>query len=146
MQYPGRVGALALSLVTAALPAQSQSRTPSVSCTVADHNIALELLLPLKPDLSRAPAPAGMQGNLEIHHQKLPRERRSWSLDDRQPTQMWLQGLDLKLRLLLDPETLVDLIIEAQRRALVDTSYAGHFRLETAEGVRVTGRIACEAG
>jgi hypothetical protein len=123
----------------------AQYRVPTVYCSTRDHNMALDLELPLRNDGSRAAAASGFAGDLEIIHQKMPADRRRWSLDKRQPAQFWLTGNDLKLRLLLGTgENLVDLVIEAQRRAANESIYAGNFRLETAEGVRVTGRMSCE--
>lgn len=141
--------AIATSLATAAMAwpvlAAAQYRVPTVYCSTRDHNLAFDLELPLRTDGSNAAAAAGLAGSLEIIHQKVPAERRSWSLDKRQPAQFWLTGNDLKLRLVLGTgENLVDLIIEAQRRAANESNYAGNFRLEMAEGVRVTGRVGCE--
>lgn len=123
---------------------QAQVRTPSISCQVADSNIVLDLLLPITPE--GGPAKSGLRGSMEIHHFKVPKDRRRWSLDGRQPTQMWHVGNDLRLRLVLaSGDDLVDLVIETQRRPDAGANI-GTFRLETAEGVKVQGRIECHAG
>ena len=137
--------ALAAALATVApLPAAAQQRQAQLSCALADHNFLLDLVLPLRPD-GGADA-RGMQGRLEISHQKLPHERRQWSLDRRQPTQLWLHDRDLRLRLVLGlGEALLDITIEATRRQTGDAEYAGTITLRAAEGVRLTGRITCAA-
>jgi hypothetical protein len=125
-------------------PAAAQLRTPSVGCQIADTNIALDLHLPLSRDGS-GNAARGMRGSLEIHHQKLPRERRSWPLDDKLPAQFWNWGGELKIRLLLaGGEQLLDLVIET--RQLHGGPHTGTFRLEAAEGVKISGRIECTVG
>jgi hypothetical protein len=144
-----RLGATALAcaalLVAGTVPAAAQ-RGPMLACAVADHSIALDLMLPLASDGSGAGTKAGLSGSLEIHHYKVARERRRWSLDGRQPTQLWNHGNDLKLRLMLAPgENLVDLVIETRRRPDAG-AHMGGFRLETGEGVRVEGRIECTVG
>lgn len=134
-----------LSLVAIVpLPASAQQRQPSVGCQVTDTNVALDFLLPLSRDGS-GNAARGMRGLLEIHHQKLPRDRRAWPLDDRLPAQFWNWGGELKVRLLLGQgEQLLDFVIETRR--VPAGPYAGSFRLESAEGVKVTGRIECTVG
>ena len=71
-------------------PAGAQIRTPSISCAVNDHSLALDLYAPLNPDGSGTLGRGGLQGSLEIHHYLMAKERRRWPLDGRQPTQ---QGL-----------------------------------------------------
>jgi len=141
----GLAGGLGVGLCTGG-DAGAQVRTPSVSCTVADGNMTLDLYLPLAMDGSGVAASAGMTGSLEIHHSKVPKERRRWSLDGRQPSQFWNLGPEMRLRLILAPgEQLIDLVIETATRQ-GDGVYYGNFRLETAEGVRVTGRLQCYVG
>jgi hypothetical protein len=137
-------GALGIATVLAAQASVAQVRPPSISCAVNDSNLHLDLFLPMT--FEGPVDKGGLQGSLDIHHYKVTKERRSWKLDGRMPTQLWYVGNDLKLRLTLVPgENLIDLIIDTQRRpdAAVHT---GNFKLETGEGVRVTGRIECRAG
>lgn len=126
--------------------AGAQIRTPSVSCSIGDNNVALDLYLPLAADGSGAGARSGMRGSLDIHHYKVAKDRRRWSLDGLTPSLMWNYGNDLKLRLMLAPgEALVDLVIETQQR-VGTIGHMGTFRLETSEGVRVQGRVECQVG
>lgn len=144
---PSRVFAIAAAAsgFLAALlgPSVAQPRPqPTISCSVSDHSFLLELVVPLRPDGSADPR--GMQGSLDIHHQKLPLERRRWSLDKRQPTQLWLLGNELRVRLMLGiGEQLMDVVIETARRSQLDSEFAGNISLRSAEGVRLTGRITC---
>lgn len=138
------IAVLSAAAALAVSPTSGQIRPPSISCAVSDTNMHLDLFLPLGFD--GAVAKTGLQGALDIHHYKVAKERRRWQLDGRMPTQMWYVGNDLKLRLTLVPgENLVDLIIDTQRRP-DGAIHMGNFRLETGEGVRVTGRIECTAG
>lgn len=147
MLRAGAAAAWALAGAASAPSALAQYRDPLVVCEVRDYNLALDLEMPLKRDGSGTPADDGMRGRLQILHQKVANERRDWSLDKRRPTQFWLVGNDLKLRLMLGlGEELIDLVIEARRKGEDDSDYAGTFRLNTAEGVRVTGRIGCAVG
>jgi hypothetical protein len=58
-----------------------------------------------------------MKGSLEIHHQKVPKDRRVWSLDGKRPAQFWNRDRELKLMLLLGSrEELITLIIETKAR------------------------------
>jgi hypothetical protein len=124
----------------------AQIQVPSVACTVADSNMTLDLYMPLAMDGSGVAATTGMTGSLEIHHSKVPKQRRRWSLDGRQPSHFWNLGSEMRLRLILAPgEELIDLVIETANRQ-GDGVYAGNFRLQTAEGVRVTGRLQCYVG
>jgi hypothetical protein len=86
-----------------------------------------------------------MQGTLEIHHQKEPKERRLWSLDGKRPVQFWNQGGELKMLLVLGTgdDAILVVIETAQRQG--ETDYTGAFRL-TAPGVRLTGKLACVVG
>lgn len=146
MRWIAALFALAAAGLAVVVPASGQMRMPSISCSIADNNIALDLYLPLAADGSGAGGRSGMQGVLEIHHFKMAKDRRRWPLDGRQPAQIWNIGNDLKLRLMLGTgEALVDLIIEVQQRAGT-IGHMGNFRLDTAEGVRVTGRVECQVG
>ena len=125
---------------------RAQIRTPSVACSVADSNMTLDLYLPLAMDGSGVAAPTGMTGSLEIHHSKVPKDRRRWALDGRQPSHFWNLANEMRLRVIVAPgEQLIDLVIETANRQ-GDGVYAGNFRLQTAEGVRVTGRLQCYVG
>ena len=133
---------LGLMLCTPIPPALAQPYQPSVACRASDSNMALDLYLPLAKDNS-GNAARGMRGELQIHHQKMPAPRRRWNLDDKLPAQFWNVGNDLKIRLLPGTgEELVDLVIEVQKRS--QSAENGTFRLETAEGVKVQGRINCQ--
>ena len=133
----------AIAVLTNA-PAPAQQRIPSVGCQVSDSNVTLDLYMPLSKDGS-GNAARGMRGMLEIHHQKLPKDRRSWPLDEKLPAQFWNWGNDLKIRLLLGTgEQLIDFIIETKR--VQAGPHTGNFRLETGEGVKVVGRIECSVG
>lgn len=126
--------------------AVAQIQTPSISCSVADSNLTLEFYMPLASDGSGAALGKSTTGSLEIHHFKVPKERRRWSLDGRPPTQFWYVGGDMRLRFVLATgDDLVDLVIETATRQ-GDGVYAGNFRLQTGEGVRVTGRLQCFGG
>jgi hypothetical protein len=132
-----------IGLVPAGEAAAQQG--PAVVCEVADFNIALRLYLPLQRDGSGAPAPGGLQGTLEIFHQKVAKESRSWLLDGRQPSQFWNVDSELKMQLLFGSgEDRIRLLIDARRREDVG-QHVGTFRLE-AGSVRVVGRLACTAG
>ncbi|MFM9937888.1 MAG: hypothetical protein ACKVP7_00160 [Hyphomicrobiaceae bacterium] len=125
---------------------QAQMRSPSISCSISDNNVVLDLYLPLAPDGSGAGAPSSLRGALEIQHYKMAKDRRRWSLDGRSPSLIWNYGDDLKLRLLLAPgDALVDLVIETRQR-IGTIGHAGTFRLETGEGVKVQGRAECQVG
>ena len=119
---------------------------PAVSCAVADYSLTLDLFLPLETDGTGGAARGGMKGTLEIHHQKVARDRRRWALDGRQPSMLWNVDKDFRIRLVLATgENLVDLVIETQLRA-ASGNHAGTFRLLTSEGVKVQGRIECSVG
>ena len=144
MAGPVVSGALFVCAFVTAAQVSAQLRAPSVGCQVADTNVALDLFLPLARDGS-GNAARGMRGTLEIHHQKLPRERRTWTLDDRLPAQFWNVAGELRIRLLLGQgEQLVDVVIEARQSPA--GPHTGTFRLETGEGVKVVGRVACTVG
>jgi hypothetical protein len=131
-------------LASGVVPGAAQQRTPSIDCEVTDSNVALDFYMPLSKDNS-GNAARGMRGKLDIHHQKLPKDRRSWSLDDKLPAQFWNWGNELKIRLLLATgEQLIDFVIDAKR--LQPGPHTGTFRLETGEGVKVIGRVECTVG
>lgn len=122
--------------------AEAFRQQPTLSCSVSDHNLLLDLVLRLAP--GGAADPAGMEGELQIHHPKLSHDRRRWPLDKRQPANLWLNGNELKLKLVLGAsERLVVLVIETQRRTASDDAYAGTWTLATAETPRLSGRVAC---
>lgn len=124
---------------------EAQYRDEVISCRVFESNIALDLTIPLARDGS-GNASRGMRGTLDIHHQKVSRERRHWDLADKLPAQFWNWGNDMKVRLLLGTGgQLVDLVIDTQQRPGQQV-HAGSFKLETGEGVRVTGRLECYVG
>ena len=136
---------LCFTILFFATPALAQPAGPAAICRVADGNITLDLILPLARDYS-GNAARGMRGELQINHQKMSKDRRRWALDDRLPAQFWNVGNNLNIRLLLGTgEQLIDLVIETQRRQS-QLEHTGTFRLETAEGVKVQGRIDCTAG
>ncbi|MEZ5815688.1 MAG: hypothetical protein R3D44_01220 [Hyphomicrobiaceae bacterium] len=123
--------------------AEAQVYRPAVSCEVADFSMTLRLYLPLEFDGSGSPGEGGFQGSVEIHHQKVPKERRRWSLDGKRPVQFWNQDGELKMMIVLggrdDP---IRLVIETRQRPGEDR-YVGEFRLMTSE-VKLTGRLACQ--
>jgi hypothetical protein len=86
-----------------------------------------------------------MRGSLEIHHQKVPNERRLWSLDGQRPAQFWNRNGELKVLLILGTaDERITLVIDTKQRR-GEEQYVGEFRLLTSE-VNLTGRLACEAG
>ncbi|MDX2157189.1 MAG: hypothetical protein SFW09_11830 [Hyphomicrobiaceae bacterium] len=140
-----RRAALSAMLVVLCLPAPAAGQVPAVGCEVADFNIVLKLYIPLAPDGSGSPGAGGMQGSLEIFHQKVPKERRLWSLDGKRPAQYWNHDGEFKLQLLLGSgDDRISLVLDTRRRQ--DTGeHMGGFRLETG-AVKVTGRLACTIG
>lgn len=130
--------------MAAGAPAESRY-TPAVSCEVADFSMTLRLYMPLSRDRTGSPGDEGMKGSLEIHHQKVSKERRVWSLDGKRPAQFWNRDRELKLMLLLGSrEDLITLVIETKGRP-GEAEQAGEFRLVTSE-VNLSGRLACRAG
>lgn len=137
--------AITAALICAGLPSAASAQS-SASCSVSDYSIALNLHMPLAKDGSGAAMAGAMRGTLEVHHQKIARDRRRWTLDGRTPTQLWNSGRDFRVRLLLaSGDNLMDLIIETEARAGTG-AYMGTFRLEASEGVKVQGRIECSVG
>jgi len=136
------IAGLALGFIT---PASAQIYRPAVSCEVADFSMTLHLYMPLAYDKSGSPGDAGMEGSLEIHHQKVPKERRIWSLDGKRPVQFWNRDGDLKIMLVLGGgEEAIHLVIDTRQRRGED-EFVGAFRLTTPE-VSLSGRLACQAG
>lgn len=139
--------ALIAIIASAAILAPTRARAyeEAIACRLSETNITLDLLLPLARDGS-GNAARGMRGTLDIHHQKMAHDRRHWQLSDKLPAQFWNWGKDMKLRLLLGTgDQLLDLVIDTQQRQGYSI-HSGTYKLETSEGVRVTGRIECLVG
>lgn len=123
--------------------ASAMAQPAEVYCAVADSNLA-KLLATVQPRGGQGALPGSLKGSLDIHHQKVPRDRRSQSLDGRTFAQFWNYGGELKLRLFIEQgDDRVDLVIDTKVRPGTEGDYAGNFRLETSDGVRVTGRVEC---
>jgi hypothetical protein len=106
----------------------------------------LDMFLPLAVD-GTGNLGGPVRGKLEIYHQKIPRERRLWSLNGRAPSQFWNVGPDLRIRVVIGAGAeIIDLVIEAQQRSGGPEDRNGSFKLETGEGVRVSGRVSCSLG
>lgn len=147
----GAAASLALSAALVALatimPAgtSAQIYRPAVSCEVADFSMTLNLYLPLAFDRSGAPGDGAMEGTLDINHQKVPKEFRRWSLNGKRPVQFWNRDGELKMMLVLGSgDGRVQLVIDTKQRR-GEQEYVGEFHL-TASDVRLTGRLACQAG
>ena len=133
----------AVTLAAVALPAQAQL-SGAIYCGISDSNVELKLITKVQPGGGQAAIPGSMTGSLDIHHQKVPRERRHLDLDKRTFAQFWNYGTELKLRLYVEQgDGRTDLVIDTKVRPGTDGDYAGNFRLETSDGVRVTGRAEC---
>jgi hypothetical protein len=133
----------AVTLAAVALPAQAQL-SGAIYCGISDSNVELKLITKAQPGGGQAAIPGSMTGSLDIHHQKVPRERRHLDLDKRTFAQFWNYGTELKLRLYVEQgDGRTDLVIDTKVRPGTDGDYAGNFRLETSDGVRVTGRAEC---
>lgn len=136
---------LALGSLLGAAPLQAQVYVPSLSCEASDFSMELKLYLILTGDGTGAPGPAGMQGTVRLHHQKIDKDRRYWSLDGKRPAQFWNRDGQLKIMLVFggggDPITIV---LETAQQ-LGGTEYSGAFRV-IAPGVKLTGRLACSVG
>jgi hypothetical protein len=138
-----RWAALAIAAWIASAPAHAQQA--AVSCEVADFSMTMRLYLPLAPGTYGSPGSEPMQGTLEIHHQKVPKEQRLWSLDGKRPLQFWNQGGELKMLFVLGAaEDAITIVIDTAQR-LGEAEHTGVFRL-TAPGVKLTGRLACVVG
>jgi hypothetical protein len=142
----GLLGAATMLTVAAgvALPAAARIRQPAVSCEVSDFSMELRFRLPLVRDGTGSPADGGMKGTLEIRHQKVPKERRLFSLDGLRPQQFWNRDDELKILLSIGAGAEVTRIVIETRRRRDETERAGQFRLTTPE-VDLTGRVACQA-
>ena len=133
----------AVTLAAVALPAQAQL-SGAIYCGISDSNVELKLITKAQPGGAQAAIPGSLTGSLDIHHQKVPRERRHLDLDKRTFAQFWNYGTELKLRLYVEQDDgRIDLVIDTKVRPGTDGDYAGNFRLETSDGVRVTGRVEC---
>ena len=133
----------AVTLAAVALPAQAQL-SGAIYCGISDSNVELKLITKAQPGGGQAAIPGSLTGSLDIHHQKVPRERRHLDLDKRTFAQFWNYGTELKLRLYVEQDDgRIDLVIDTKVRPGTDGDYAGNFRLETSDGVRVTGRVEC---
>lgn len=140
-----RSGLARLAIACVVLGAMSGAARAGIGieCHASESNVALDFILPLARDGS-GNIQGPMQGALNIQHQKLPRERRLWSLDDRRPSQFWNVGGDLRIRVVIGSGTeIIDLVVEAQQRSGAPEERSGWFKIETGEGVRATGRIVC---
>jgi hypothetical protein len=135
---------IALGLAAAPVPAQAIGE---VYCTIRDSNLDLQLVARTDPRRGDALVAGSLSGSLDIHHQKQDRTRRAWSLDGRSPAQFWAVGTELNLRLFLaQDESIVDLIIETHGRPNMSGDFAGNYRFESTDGVRVSGRVECLRG
>ena len=136
--------AVITAALVAGMAASAMAQPAEVYCAIADSNLTLKLLATVQPRGGQGALPGSLKGSLDIHHQKVPRERRSQSLDGRTFAQFWNYGSELKLRLFIEQgDDRVDLVIDTKVRPGTEGDYAGNFRLETTDGVRVTGRVEC---
>lgn len=130
---------LLLATVTSARAQQGE-----IYCGISDSNVELKLLTKVQPGGGQAAVPGSLSGSLDIHHQKVPRERRNLSLDKRAFAQFWNYAGELKFRLFFEQDDgRTDLVVDTKLRPGTDGDYAGNFRLETSDGVRITGRVEC---
>jgi hypothetical protein len=133
-----------LSVCSVALGSQQAIAANEIYCAVQDSNLDLKLIVSTDPRGGDAVVSGSLKGTLHIYHQKVPRDRRTWALEGRTLAQYWSTGDELKLRLMLrNEDDIVDLIIETRMRPGTAGDYAGDFKLETNDPVRVTGRAAC---
>ncbi len=135
-----------LSVCSVALGGEQAIAANEIYCAVQDSNLDLKLIASIDPDPRGGDAvvPGSLKGTLHIYHQKVPRDRRTWALEGRTLAQYWNTGDELKLRLVLrNEDDVVDLIIETRMRPGTAGDYAGDFKLETNDPVRVTGRAEC---
>jgi hypothetical protein len=138
-----RVAVIA-AVILAAVASSAQAQQAEIYCGISDSNVELKLITKVQPGGGQAAIPGSMTGSLDIHHQKVPRERRNLDLDKRTFAQFWNYGTELKLRLYFEQDDgRTDLVIDTKVRPGTDGDYAGNFRLETSDGVRVTGRAEC---
>lgn len=138
-------GAVVLVLLQGATGSRAQLYRPAVTCEIADFSMTLRLSLRLADDGTGSPGRDGLQGSLEIHNQKMPRDRRLISLDGKRPAQFWNRDGQLKMLLVLGPaDDPVTLLIDTIKRDAAG-DHSGSFRLSFGD-VRLTGRLACMAG
>jgi len=137
-----RATVLVAATLTIASPVEAQQG--ALYCGISDSNVELKLITKVQPGGGQAAVPGSLTGTLDIHHQKVPRERRNLELDKRAFAQFWNYGGELKLRLYFEQDDgRTDLVVDTKLRPGTDGDYAGNFRLETSDGVRVTGRAEC---
>ncbi|MFM9847482.1 MAG: hypothetical protein ACKVP3_10005 [Hyphomicrobiaceae bacterium] len=133
-----------VTMVFVAIASSAQAQQGEIYCGISDSNVELKLLTKVQPGGGQAAIPGSLSGSLDIHHQKVPRERRNLSLDKRAFAQFWNYANELKLRLFIEQDDgRTDLVVDTKLRPGTDGDYAGNFRLETSDGVRVTGRAEC---
>jgi hypothetical protein len=138
---------LAVLVLALALAAPGALAANEVYCSIRDTNLDLKLQGQTDPRSGDGFVVGSLKGQLLVHHQKVARERRSWSLDGRSLAQFWGVGGELKLRLILQADDeIIDLIIETRSRPGRDGDYAGKFQLVTTNGVRLTGFVECLRG
>ncbi len=126
-------------------PAQAQTYVPSLSCEASDFSMELKLYLVLTRDGTGAPGPAGMLGTVRLHHQKIDKDRRFWSLDGKRPAQFWNRDGQLKMMLVFGGgDEPITVVLETAQQ-LGGTEYSGAFRV-IAPDVKLTGRLACSVG
>ena len=136
--------AVIAAVLLAAVASSAQAQQSEVYCGISDSNVELKLITKVQPGGGQGAIPGSMTGTLDIHHQKVPRERRNLELDKRPLAQFWNYGGELKLRLFVEEgDGRTDLVVDTKLRPGTDGDYAGNFRLETSDGVRVTGRAEC---
>jgi hypothetical protein len=136
--------AVIAAVLLAAVASSAQAQQSEVYCGISDSNVELKLITKVQPGGGQGAIPGSMTGTLDIHHQKVPRERRNLELDKRILAQFWNYGGELKLRLFVEEgDGRTDLVVDTKLRPGTDGDYAGNFRLETSDGVRVTGRAEC---
>jgi hypothetical protein len=136
--------ASAVILVLAAIASSARAQQGEIYCGISDSNAELKLLTKVQPGGGQGAIPGALNGTLDIHHQKVPRERRNLVLDKRAFAQFWNYASELKLRIFIaHDDGSTDLVVDTKVRPGTDGDYAGNFRLETSDGVRVTGRVEC---
>ena len=136
--------AVIAAVMLAAITLSAQAQQGEIYCGISDSNVDLKLITKVQPYGGQAAIPGSLTGTLDIHHQKVPRERRNLVLDKRPLAQFWNYGGELKLRLFVEEgDGRTDLVVDTKLRPGTDGDYAGNFRLETSDGVRVTGRVEC---
>jgi hypothetical protein len=136
--------ALFVIVAFAAIASSAQAQQGEIYCGISDSNVELKLLTKVQPGGGQGAIPGALNGTLDIHHQKVPRERRNLVLDKRAFAQFWNYASELKLRIFIaHDDGSTDLVVDTKVRPGTDGDYAGNFRLETSDGVRVTGRVEC---